>query len=851
MIFTCVEPEAETINQSPNVSISSGPQGSIETTSCTFNWTGSDPDGSIVMYYYGLDANPPTQMQQNTSKSFTSLTEGSHTFYLQAEDNDGGKSQIVTWQFSVDINNPPTAPTLNQIENTDGDGVFSLTWGVSTDPDGSIQSYELQQDVTSSFSSFQSFITQINQYDFQILTAGTYYFRVRAKDDKDLFGSWSDIRSTSVLEEQVEINVSINVNSIDFGQLEIGQSTTESFLITNQATSESDLTGTIEQTSDPFIITSGSGSFSLTAGQTLEIVVQFSPSAENTYFADLIVNHSATNLTTPTTIALQGEGTEQPTDEPLISVSIAAIDFGSIELGSSTSQTFTISNENTATGLLSGFPGLVGSDNYSIISGNGEFNLTPGESITVEVQYAPTSAGQQNGRVNVNHNASNESSPVEVELTGVGTELDIIAVFSTTSFDFEDVEIGNYTTGSIEISNSSSSDAALTGSTTISGSGYSIISGGGGFNLTPGGSIIVEVQYAPTSAGSTTGSLTFTHNATNISSPTSVSLFGTGIDPVPVIEIIDLWISDNVGGSSLGNGNDVAEVGERIEIVVGIRNNGPGAVNNLASGIIIHDSDVSSVEVNQDEWGLVDLGEGATYQDQFFVISIVDIPAGDDIDFDVGFAFNYGSNQDEAIQWIEDLSFDVGGPLTYIREASHDSQVFAQNPDDNYGQNTGLMYGIWSDTSPMWVYIDFDTESRPGTYIQSAVLYLYSITYTSFNFHIASTRGDWSENSITWNNKPFGGFYSWHEFEFPSSTGWVSYDVTPETELLYSEGYHEGFQLFTQGVTTEQWGIFNSGETSNEPRLEITYSYIPLSSTHLETTQTTLTSNMIDLIKTE
>lgn len=86
----------------PTVTIESGPELSSIQQRPTFTWSGIDADGTVAKYYYGL--NTPTPTTATTGTSFTPATDldyGTYTFYLQAEDNDGERSEISSYVFVV------------------------------------------------------------------------------------------------------------------------------------------------------------------------------------------------------------------------------------------------------------------------------------------------------------------------------------------------------------------------------------------------------------------------------------------------------------------------------------------------------------------------------------------------------------------------------------------------------------------------------------------------------------------------------------------------------------------------------------------------------------------------------
>ncbi len=104
------------------------------------------------------------------------------------------------YEIAIDyfFNLKPTTPHLNDPGDLSTSSSVAVTWTDSTD-DAGIDHYELQIDDTNTFT------TPINTYNVSGLTRtvtgltnGTYYFRVRAIDDWDLAGDWSNIEDIKV-----------------------------------------------------------------------------------------------------------------------------------------------------------------------------------------------------------------------------------------------------------------------------------------------------------------------------------------------------------------------------------------------------------------------------------------------------------------------------------------------------------------------------------------------------------------------------------------------------------------------------------------------------------------------------
>jgi len=110
-------------------------------------------------------------------------------------------------------------------------------------------------------------------------------------------------------------------------------------------------------------------------------------------------------------------------EDPEISVQPTPLDFGTVTVGNSSTETLTITNEATEVAELSGtVESLPSGSPFTITSGQGSFTLDPQQSLDVTVEYAPSTASsgnQQTETLSITHNAANESSPFEVTLQGV------------------------------------------------------------------------------------------------------------------------------------------------------------------------------------------------------------------------------------------------------------------------------------------------------------------------------------------------------------------------------------------------------------------------------------------------
>jgi fibronectin type 3 domain-containing protein len=101
-----------------------------------------------------------------------------------------------------------------------------------------------------------------------------------------------------------------------------------------------------------------------------------------------------------------------------ITLSPASLSFGNVTDGNtSTQQSFTVTNTGNSNVSVSGI--TIAGTGFSIVSGSGAVTLSPNQSTSVGVQFAPTTAGSANGSVNVASNATGSASSVSLSGTGV------------------------------------------------------------------------------------------------------------------------------------------------------------------------------------------------------------------------------------------------------------------------------------------------------------------------------------------------------------------------------------------------------------------------------------------------
>jgi hypothetical protein len=251
-------------------------------------------------------------------------------------------------------------------------------------------------------------------------------------------------------------------------------------------------------------------SASLAAGSSCSIGVVFSPTAEGTRSGSLTVSDNS--QTSTQTVSLTGTGTAGT-----LVVTAANLVFSSVQVGSSASQSVTVSN--TGNGPVS-INGLQISGDYAQIN-NCPSPISGGANCTITVVFTPTTFGTRTGTLTLTSGA--QSTQQTVSLSGTGLQADLVITPTTLAFSSTPLETLSASQAVI-LKNSGNASLSLS-SMQIAGD-YKDTNNCAA-TLAPGASCTVAVTFTPTAAGTRGGSLTITDST---GAPQTIALSGTASD---------------------------------------------------------------------------------------------------------------------------------------------------------------------------------------------------------------------------------------------------------------------------------------------------------------------------------
>ncbi len=209
-----------------------------------------------------------------------------------------------------------------------------------------------------------------------------------------------------------------------------------------------------------------------------------------------------------------------------LALTSGVVDFGSVPVGSSNSQSISITNQGNASVTVSQIN--ISGSGFTITSKTLPLSLASGQSVTTTAQFSPSSVGSASGQISFMSDASN--SPTSASLKGMGVSAAGAQLSATpSSLIFGNVVVGS--TSSLSGTVTASQGTVTVSAATATGSSYSLHGLSFPLTLAAKQSAAFSVDFTPLTAVGLPGSISFVSNASN--SPANVSLSGTGVAAPP------------------------------------------------------------------------------------------------------------------------------------------------------------------------------------------------------------------------------------------------------------------------------------------------------------------------------
>jgi hypothetical protein len=157
-----------------------------------------------------------------------------------------------------------------------------------------------------------------------------------------------------------------------------------------------------------------SSPISIPAGGTYHWKIGFTPASTVAYSGQITLMNTSAKMIAQ--VPMQGAGASP--EAPQSTVSATTLNFGSLAVNTATTQSLTLTSTGTSPVTVNSVA-ITGSG-FTIVGGNLPATLNPSQSMTLQVQFNPASAGAATGQITIGSNSSIRSTAA-VALSGTGT----------------------------------------------------------------------------------------------------------------------------------------------------------------------------------------------------------------------------------------------------------------------------------------------------------------------------------------------------------------------------------------------------------------------------------------------
>lgn len=323
-------------------------------------------------------------------------------------------------------------------------------------------------------------------------------------------------------------------SSLRFGSVAVGQSETQLVTLTN--TGQTSVTvSAISLCDSQFSVLGLTLPVVLGADQTVSFDVIFAPT-QDAWVGGTIT--FANNTSTPN-VRLSVGGTGVSSEH--LTAAPASLSFGQVAVGASSTLAVVLTNAASWKVTLSAIQ--ASGSGFSVNGPVFPVVLSPGNSVSLNVAFAPQAAGASGGGVFV-------SGPgLNIPVSGTGTTIGQLSI-SPATVNFGSVDVGSSTTQPASLT--ASGGSVTVSSAASNSSQYSIAGASFPLTINAGQSASFNVVFAPTASGTANATLTFNSNASN--TQTTESLTGTGIVPQYTVSLSWTASSSSVVGYNVYRG---------------------------------------------------------------------------------------------------------------------------------------------------------------------------------------------------------------------------------------------------------------------------------------------------------
>lgn len=329
--------------------------------------------------------------------------------------------------------------------------------------------------------------------------------------------------------------LSFSPSSASLGSVAIGTSRTMVVTVRNTGTASVTISSEAVHASG-FSASGIAIPLTIAPGGSVALTIKFSPTSIGLFAGYIAITSNASNSTVHYSVS--GTGVTPGT----LTATPSSVNFGSVAVGNKNTQTIQL--KNTGGSILTIFSETLSGAGFTVsgLANPLALTLTPGQTASFTIGYAPTTTGSVTGSVTLKSTATD--STLILALSGTGTSATRTLSLGTSSLNFGNEIVG--ASISLQVSVKNTGNSSLTVSQIgVAGTGFSVASGVAGTTIAAGQTAELSVVFAPKTTGSVSGTVTITSNASN--SPSSISVAGTGVSNTAHSVTLN-WVASSSSG---------------------------------------------------------------------------------------------------------------------------------------------------------------------------------------------------------------------------------------------------------------------------------------------------------------
>jgi hypothetical protein len=302
----------------------------------------------------------------------------------------------------------------------------------------------------------------------------------------------------------------VSPDTVNFGGVAVDHQADSSVTVTNSGSSPIDVSQVNVSGQVFSLLGSSSMPISIPSGGNSTLKIGFTPVSTTNYSGQLNLMGISGDVIAQ--VPMQGQGLSQ--DVSQLAVSAASLRFGGVTVNTTTTQSLTLTSTGTSPVTVNS--AAITGAGFTIVGGSFPVTLNPAQTLTLQVQFEPTTAGSLVGQITISSDSTSGDTAV-VALTGTGAAVAHQVDLSWDAPASSPDPVAGYNiyratgSGSFALINSSP-DSALTyvDSTVVSGATYSYevtsVDSSGQQSVAsnqitvtiPSGQVLGEVREAPT-----------------------------------------------------------------------------------------------------------------------------------------------------------------------------------------------------------------------------------------------------------------------------------------------------------------------------------------------------------------